>query len=60
MTDLQECIGGMEMEKFYLGFDAGTQSVKVTVYNEKMECVASTSADNTDLPSSGMGGYGCG
>ena len=23
------------MEKFYLGFDAGTQSVKVTVYNEK-------------------------
>ena len=42
MTDLQECIGGMEMEKFYLGFDAGTQSVKVTVYNEKMECVAST------------------
>ena len=47
MTDLQECIGGMEMEKFYLGFDAGTQSVKVTVYNEKMECVASTSAPTT-------------
>ena len=35
------------MEKFYLGFDAGTQSVKVTVYNEKMECVASTSAPTT-------------
>ena len=47
MTDLQECIGGMEMEEFYLGFDAGTQSVKVTVYNEKMECVASTSAPTT-------------
>ena len=47
MTDLQECIGGMEMEKFYLGFDAGTQSVKVTVYNEEMECVASTSAPTT-------------
>ena len=35
------------MEKFYLGFDAGTQSVKVTVYNEKMECVASTAAPTT-------------
>ena len=35
------------MEKFYLGFDAGTQSVKVTVYNEEMECVASTSAPTT-------------
>lgn len=29
------------MEKYYLGFDAGTQSVKAAVYNLNMECVAS-------------------
>ena len=26
-------------QEYYLGFDAGTQSVKVAVYNQKMECV---------------------
>ncbi len=35
------------MEKYYLGFDAGTQSVKVAVYDEKMQCVVSTSAPTT-------------
>ena len=35
------------MEKYYLGFDAGTQSVKVAVYDEKMNCVASSSAPTT-------------
>ena len=29
------------MEKYYLGFDAGTQSVKAAVYDEDMKCVAS-------------------
>lgn len=28
------------MEKYYIGFDAGTQSVKVAVYNLHLECVA--------------------
>lgn len=28
------------MGKYYVGFDAGTQSVKVAVYNLEMECVA--------------------
>ena len=36
-----------QMEKYYLGFDAGTQSVKVAVYDEKMQCVVSTSAPTT-------------
>ena len=31
------------MEKYYLGFDAGTQSVKTAIYDEKMNCVASCS-----------------
>lgn len=35
------------MQKFYMGFDAGTQSVKVSVYNEKMECVVSSTAPTT-------------
>ena len=37
----------LQMEKYYLGFDAGTQSVKVAVYDEKMQCVVSTSAPTT-------------
>jgi xylulokinase len=28
------------MEKYYLGFDAGTQSVKAAVYDSQMKCVA--------------------
>ena len=32
------------MEKYYLGFDAGTQSVKAAVYNLNMECVAESSS----------------
>ena len=28
------------MEKYYLGFDAGTQSVKVAVYDLEMNCLA--------------------
>ncbi|WP_410208524.1 FGGY-family carbohydrate kinase [Fusobacterium sp.] len=28
------------MKKYYIGFDAGTQSVKVAVYNLEMECIA--------------------
>ena len=35
------------MEKYYLGFDAGTQSVKVAVYDAQMQCVASSSAPTT-------------
>ena len=35
------------MAKYYLGFDAGTQSVKVAVYDESMKCVASSSAPTT-------------
>lgn len=35
------------MGKYYLGFDAGTQSVKVAVYDEKMNCVVSSSAPTT-------------
>lgn len=35
------------MAKYYLGFDAGTQSVKVSVYSEDMKCVASASAPTT-------------
>lgn len=29
-----------KMEKYYIGFDAGTQSVKVAIYNLQLECVA--------------------
>lgn len=35
------------MAKYYLGFDAGTQSVKVAVYREDMVCVASSSSPTT-------------
>ena len=35
------------MSRYYLGFDAGTQSVKVAVYDENMQCVASSSAPTT-------------
>ncbi len=28
------------MSKYYIGFDAGTQSVKVVIYNLEMECIA--------------------
>lgn len=35
------------MEQYYLGFDAGTQSVKVAVYNDAMREVASSSAPTT-------------
>lgn len=35
------------MAKYYLGFDAGTQSVKVAVYRENMVCVASSSSPTT-------------
>ncbi|KIR01989.1 Xylulose kinase [Lachnospiraceae bacterium TWA4] len=35
------------MGKYYLGFDAGTQSVKVAVYNEMMECVSQFSTPTT-------------
>ena len=34
-------------KKYYLGFDAGTQSVKVAVYSEDMECVAMDTAKTT-------------
>ncbi|MDO4943162.1 MAG: FGGY-family carbohydrate kinase [Lachnospiraceae bacterium] len=35
------------MEHYYVGFDAGTQSVKVVICNEKMECIASASKPTT-------------
>lgn len=35
------------METYYVGFDAGTQSVKVTICNDKMETVASASLPTT-------------
>lgn len=42
------------MEKYYLGFDAGTQSVKTAIYNEQMECVASdTNATELSYPHPG-------
>lgn len=28
------------MGKYYIGFDAGTQSVKVVMYSLEMECIA--------------------
>ena len=28
------------MGKYYIGFDAGTSSVKVVLYNLEMECIA--------------------
>jgi len=35
------------MEQYYLSFDAGTQSVKVAVYNENMKCIAKSSNQTT-------------
>lgn len=35
------------MERYYLGFDAGTQSVKVAVYDGDMNCIVSSSAPTT-------------
>lgn len=35
------------MEKYYLGFDAGTQSVKVAVYDQNMQCIAKSSNQTT-------------
>ena len=35
------------MANYYLGFDAGTQSVKVAVYRDDMTCVASSSSPTT-------------
>ncbi|MGI6591250.1 MAG: FGGY-family carbohydrate kinase [Eggerthellaceae bacterium] len=35
------------MVKYYLGFDAGTQSVKVAVYDQDMNCVAQSAAATT-------------
>lgn len=37
------------MKNYYLGFDAGTQSVKVAVYDQEMNCVASSSSPTTIL-----------
>ena len=38
------------MTRYYLGFDAGTQSVKVAVYDEQMTCVASSASPTTLTP----------
>lgn len=35
------------MDRFYLGFDAGTQSVKVAVYDEGFQCVAQVNNPTT-------------
>ena len=35
------------MSQYYLGFDAGTQSVKVAVYDENLECIISSSSPTT-------------
>ena len=37
----------MMEERYYLGFDAGTQSVKVAVYDSAMHCVAMDTAKTT-------------
>ena len=31
------------MSKYYIGFDAGTQSVKVVMYSLDLECIAESS-----------------
>lgn len=42
------------MNKYYIGFDAGTQSVKVAIYSLEMECVAEKSYPTTlNYPQSG-------
>lgn len=35
------------MSKLYMGFDAGTQSVKVAIYDSRMKCLAQASAPTT-------------
>ena len=35
------------MEHYYISFDAGTQSVKVAIYNENMKCIAKSSNQTT-------------
>lgn len=35
------------MEHYYLSFDAGTQSVKVAIYNKNMKCIAKSSNQTT-------------
>ena len=40
--------------KYYLGFDAGTQSVKVAVYDENMQEIVMSTAKN-DLVASAPG-----
>ena len=35
------------MSKLYMGFDAGTQSVKVAVYDEQFNCLTSTACPRT-------------
>ena len=35
------------MADYYLGFDAGTQSVKVAVYDEDMQCIATSGSPTT-------------
>lgn len=43
------------MSRYYLGFDAGTQSVKVAVHDEEMRCVAESSSMTTiRYPGPGM------
>ena len=45
------------MGKLYMGFDAGTQSVKVAVYDEQFRLVTIT-AHITHLSAAGVGGNG--
>jgi xylulokinase len=42
------------MEHYYISFDAGTQSVKVAIYDENMKCIAESSNQTTlNYPHSG-------
>ena len=48
------------MSQYYLGFDAGTQSVKVAVYDENLECIVSSSSPTTlTYPESGWVNMDC-
>ena len=48
------------MEQYYLGFDAGTQSVKTAVYDIDMNLIVQdTNATILKLSTSRMGGNGC-
>ena len=38
---------GGSMSKLYMGFDAGTQSVKVAVYDENLNCLSTHSKATT-------------